>query len=240
MGCTFDIVVIDDTSTDNSVAVIRQFMKSHPELPIKLLINQRNLGFGGNYAVGCFHGYGKYYRVICGDHEERLESLVATLREMGKADIVTTYLIDAQARSLARRLLSSTYTQFVNLIGGHKLRYYNGLPIIPRKVVMRWHSDAHGFGFQADLIVRLMDMGATVIEVPVVADYRTAGKTKAFSFRNIASVGNTLMEIFIRRVAKILCPQYVSLDPVIVKEFCTPAFGKDRNSAASNQIQSSR
>jgi len=27
---------------------------------------------------------------------------------------------------------------------------------------MRWHSHAHGFGFQADMITRLLDMGATV------------------------------------------------------------------------------
>jgi glycosyltransferase involved in cell wall biosynthesis len=217
-------VIIDDASKDKSVEVIKQFMAAHAELPIKLLINQKNQGFGSNYAEAGFHGRGKYYRVICGDDEERLESLIAALRQLGKADIILTYLDDARARSFRRRFVSSTYTFLVNLIGGHHLHYYNGLPIVPRKIVLRWHSHAHGFGFQADLIVRLLDMGATYIEVPVIASQRASGKTKAFTFRNIASVGHTLVQLFFRRMSRVLYPKYVPNIANAPQEFATAGF----------------
>jgi hypothetical protein len=98
----------------------------------------------------------------------------------------------------------------VNLASGHKLKYYNGLAVTRRYDVMRWHSHAHGFGFQADMIARMLDMGAKYVEVPVYPKERTEGKTKTFTFRNFCSVGHTLMELFIRRVAHFFYPKNVS------------------------------
>lgn len=57
------------------------------------------------------------------------------------------------------------------------------------------------------MITRLLDFGATYVEVPVVPKERTEGASKAFTFRNICSVSHTLLEIFIRRVARILYPK---------------------------------
>ena len=73
--------------------------------------------------------------------------------------------------------------------------------------VMRWHSNSHGFGFQADLITRLLDLNATYIEVPVYPNERAGGETKAFKLRNICSVGHTLLEIWIRRLGKFVYPE---------------------------------
>ena len=44
-GKTFDIVIVDDASTDRSVQVIRDYMDKHPDLPIKLVINQKIRGW---------------------------------------------------------------------------------------------------------------------------------------------------------------------------------------------------
>lgn len=222
-GCTFDMVVVDDASKDASVTLIREYMTQHPDLPITLVMNQANQGLGANYAEACFYGRGKYYRLICGDAEERPESLVAALKHLGEADMILTYLHDSRARSLGRRATSRVFTGLVNLLSGHHLKYYNGLPILRRQNVMRWHSHAHGFGFQADVIVRLLDMGATYIEVPVVAKNRLGGATKAFTFRNLASVGHTFLQILIRRIAMSMYPQYtrkLNQEPQVVK---TPA-----------------
>jgi glycosyltransferase involved in cell wall biosynthesis len=207
VGCSYDIVVIDDTSKDRSVELIKGYMEQHPEVPLKLIVNTSNQGLGTNYAEATFHGRGRYYRLICGDDEERRESMVAALKHLGKADMILTYHADPKQRSFLRRNISKSFTGLVNLLSGYKVKYYNGLAIHKRYNAMRWHSHAHGFGFQADMITRLLDMGATFIEVPVVPKERTEGETKAFTFRNVCSVGHTLLEIFIRRVARVLYPK---------------------------------
>ena len=40
----FEILVIDDHSTDNSVEVVRKLIKNHSEKEIRLVINEENLG----------------------------------------------------------------------------------------------------------------------------------------------------------------------------------------------------
>ncbi|MEN6494378.1 MAG: glycosyltransferase family 2 protein [Thermoguttaceae bacterium] len=210
VGCTFDIVVVDDGSKDNSVKVVRQYMDEHPELPITLVVNEVNQGVGVNFAAGAFFGRGKYYRMICGDDTETKETLVEVFRRLGEADMILTYHIDSRARHWMRRVISRVFTFLVNRISGYRIHYYNGLAVHLRQNVMLWHSNAHGFGFQADLITRLLDMGATYTEVPVVPLERAAGKTSAFTLRNFASVGHTMLELFIRRVAKLLYPNFTS------------------------------
>jgi glycosyltransferase involved in cell wall biosynthesis len=236
VGCTFDIVVVDDGSTDRSVPMIRDYMAQHPDVPIKLIVNGTNLGLGTNYAEACFHGRGKYYRMICGDDEERRESIVKMLSHMGQADLIISCHSDTSERTRLRRFISWAYTTLINLASGHRIQYYNGMVIMRRSDAMRWHTHAHGFGFHADMITRLLDMGATYVEVPTVPKSRVSGRTKAFTFRNFASVGHTLMEILIRRVGRMMYPQYRAKLNRNFETFTTPSF--ERPASGQRSISS--
>ena len=206
VGCTYDIVVIDDASTDRTCELVRSFLARYPQEPITLYVNELNQGLGANFAEGAFRGRGRYYRLVCGDDVESRETLVSVLKHLGEADIILTYPAKVQGRSWFRVLVSRSFTALVNLLSGYRIRYYNGLAVNLRYNVMRWHSHSHGFGFQADLITRLLDMGASYIEIPVVQSEREGGSSKAFTFRNICSVGHTLLDIFIRRVGRWVHP----------------------------------
>ncbi len=203
VGCTYEILVIDDASSDNSVGVIREYMRSYPQVPIILKVNEHNEGLGNNYTEAAFLGHGTWYRLVCGDNVESKEMLVKVFSQIGKAELIIPYHSNKGNRTLFRSALSKSFTALVNLIGGHKLRYYNGLPLTRRYYVMRWHSNAHGFGFQADLITRLLDRNFTFIEIPVQPQERTEGHSAAITFKNLCSVGHSLMTILIRRVSKV-------------------------------------
>ena len=207
VGISYDVVIIDDCSTDRSVEVIVEYLRAHPHLPITLFVNEVNQGVGSNYAEGSFRCRGKYYRMICGDNVESKDTLVTIFRRIGEADMIIPYPADTTFRGPFRRGVSWAFTALVNLLSGYSIRYYNGLAVHFRYNVMRWHSNSHGFGFQADLITRLLDLKATYIEIPVYPNERAAGATKAFKFRNICSVGHTLLEIWLRRLGKLVYPE---------------------------------
>jgi glycosyltransferase involved in cell wall biosynthesis len=206
VGISYDVVIIDDCSTDRSVEVILEYLQAHSGLPITLYVNMVNQGLGSNYAEGAFRCRGKYYRLICGDNVESQGTLVDIFRHIGEADIVIPFPANTTFRGPFRRFVSWSYTALVNLLSGYSIRYYNGLAVHLRYNVMRWHSNSHGFGFQADLITRLLDLKASYIEIPVYPNERAAGATKAFKFRNICSVGHTLLEIWLRRLGKLVYP----------------------------------
>ena len=199
---SYEMLVVDDGSKDGSVAKVREFMASHPDLPIRLLINPRNEGVANNYAEAAFRGRGEWYRMICGDNVESVETLAAIFGSIGEAEMLIPYYKEHPGRAAHRQVISKIYTALVNFLSGYRLHYYNGMPLTRRAYAMRWHSNSHGFGFQADLVTRLLALGATYKEVGVIGRERTGGKSSALTFRNLASVAHSLQNIAIRRVSK--------------------------------------
>lgn len=202
--CSYEVIVVDDLSKDNSTAKVREYIHAYPAYPIKLKCNERNRGLATNYIDAAFEGRGKYYRLCCGDDAESKEVLTEVFRHIGEADIVIPYQIQNEivGKSIFRKLLSNTFTELVNLISGYKIKYYNGLAIHLRYNVMRWHPSSYGFGFQADMITRLLDEGASYIQVPSSSIDRKGSASAALTVRNVLSVGHTLLEMGIRRLRR--------------------------------------
>src|SRR5262249_40222628 len=130
---------------------------------------------------------------------ESVETFHSVFKNLGQADLIIPYHARCEGRTWLRLFLSRTYTKLVNLLSGYSLRYYNGCGTFRRADVMRWHSRRSGFGFQAELVIRLLDEGATYVEVPIVGRERQAGSTSALKFRNWLSVGRTLLGVAFRR-----------------------------------------
>jgi glycosyltransferase involved in cell wall biosynthesis len=205
-GHSFEIIVMDDVSRDHSVQRVTDYMKAHPEHPIRLVQNKQNRGLANNYIEAAFLGRGKYYRLCCGDDSEAQEALVNIFRHIGVADIVVPCQNQDEivGKSKGRRLLSKTFTFLVNLISGYNIQYYNGMAVHLRYNVMRWHPSSYGFGFQADILTRLLDEGASYVQVRSFGADRKGGKSTALTSRNFLSVCHTLLELTIRRVRRLL------------------------------------
>jgi glycosyltransferase involved in cell wall biosynthesis len=200
-GLRYEIIVIDDGSTDDSREIVAKYIQDHPTKLILLRANKANKGLAQNYIDGAFLGRGKYYRLICGDHAETPDSTMAVFQAIGRADMIIPYHTSHPGKNFRRRLISSTFTSLINIITGNRLRYYNGLAVHLRRNVLRWHSDSRGFGFQADTLCRLLDLGFDYEEVPTMGIERREGKSNAFTLRNLLSVMHTILEIAIRRLS---------------------------------------
>jgi glycosyltransferase involved in cell wall biosynthesis len=200
VNLTYEIIVTDDCSQDNSPELINSYISSHPEKNILLRINRYNKGWAQNYVDGAFLGKGKYYRLASGDNNEPKESIVTILKSIGEADcIVPCYA--PNLRSFNRNLISKIYTFVINFVAGNKVHYYNGQAVHLRHNIMRWHPNTYGFGFQADILCRLITLGFTYKEVPIICIEKRKGKSNALTLRNWFSVLHTISEIIIRRIS---------------------------------------
>lgn len=201
LGISYEIIVIDDGSKDRSVELVSDYIRAHPDRHLLLRVNKRNKGLAQNYFDGAFLGRGKYYRLICGDNAEPKETIQTVFRSLGEADILVPYYASAEGKSVYRLLISRAYTGLVNLITGYKFHYYNGLSVHLRYNVMRWHPNTRGFGFQADILTMLLDLGFTYKEIAVKTIERRGGAGNALTFKNLLSVMHTIVDILIRRIS---------------------------------------
>src|SRR5262249_14608524 len=153
---TFEVLVIDDGSSDRTSAVVEEYAEAHPALPLRLHRHPNNRGLARTYVDGAFLGKGTYYRQVCGDNVEPKDVLIASLAPLGKADMIIPYREKTPGKSAFREWLSRFYTSLINALSGYSIRYYNGQATHIRYNVMRWGPYSFGFGFQAELITRLL------------------------------------------------------------------------------------
>jgi glycosyltransferase involved in cell wall biosynthesis len=74
-----EILVIDDNSTDESVAVVEALMRTHPALPIRLERHDINRGLGYTIFEAARHAQGKHFWCVAGDNPVSKETCVALL-----------------------------------------------------------------------------------------------------------------------------------------------------------------
>src|SRR6267154_2660389 len=120
-----EILVIDDGSTDTTAALVTSNLARFPA--VRLLVNERNMGFGWSYRRGVDAASLDHIVMVHGDNAWGYETLRDFFSHVGDADVIVGYTRDMWGtRTKTRTLISKGYTAVVNLITRRRLKYYNG------------------------------------------------------------------------------------------------------------------
>ena len=205
---TYEILVFDDASTDQSCSLIKKFQKKSAPISIRLFRNANNYGLGFNYIEGSYHARGQHYMLVNGDNAETPESIAMLLRKIGSAEMIIPYMQANDVRGFVRSNLSRLFSLLVNTITGHSIIYYNGPVIHQTAKVIRWHPMTCGYAYQAELVSLLLDHGTSYLEVKINHNDREHGTSKAFKLKNVLSICHSLVQMICRRTRNELWPNH--------------------------------
>jgi glycosyltransferase involved in cell wall biosynthesis len=195
LDLTNEILVIDDGSRDETAALVTASRSRFPT--VRLLQNDRNRGFGWSYRRGVDEAALDHIVMVHGDNAWGAATLRDFFGHVGEADVIIGYTRDMwRSRTWTRTIVSKTFTVLVNLVTWRHLTYYNGLQIHKAPVLKRLRIESSGYGFQAEVLVKGLQLSPTFIEVPMDLIEREKGESKAFRWKNFVDVARTLKVIW--------------------------------------------
>ncbi|MEO8875239.1 MAG: bifunctional glycosyltransferase/class I SAM-dependent methyltransferase [Polyangiaceae bacterium] len=176
-----EILVVDDASTDRTFEIGSEYRDAHPEIPITILRNELNQGYGGNQKVGytyAIEGGFDFVAMVHGDGQyapEELPRLVAPLRD-GDADAVFGSRMLAQGGALRggmplyKFLGNKILTTAQNAMLGTKFsEFHSGYRIYSTKALkaIAFKLNSNNFDFDTEIILQLLNAKKRIVELSI-------------------------------------------------------------------------
>jgi glycosyltransferase involved in cell wall biosynthesis len=185
MGCSWEILFVDDGSTDGSEAFLRAFHTEDPR--VRVLFLARNFGQHAALCAGFEQVRGDVVVIMDGDlqlNPEDIPSLVDKVRE--GYDLVGGWRIHRVDSSLRRKIPSWLFNQVLGRATGVRLKDFNcGFKAMNRRIAERVGEQGEQRLYLAPLLV---DLAESVTEIPVSHHPRAAGSSKYTLARSVALI----------------------------------------------------
>ena len=186
----WEIIIINDGSTDNTDQVIRQIQKKHPQ-KIKIITHQPNRGYGAAFKSGFYTS--RYHWIAFTDADGQFDftdihSLIKKQRQTA-ADMVIGYYLGRQV-SLYRIWGSKFWQLAVSLLFGLKVKDIDcGFKLVSKKVVdtIPALTSERGPFISAEFLIKAKKSGFKIVEQGVHHFNRQAGQATGADFNVILS-----------------------------------------------------
>jgi glycosyltransferase involved in cell wall biosynthesis len=172
----FEIIVVDDGSSDRTSVIAEENAQCHPDVrAIKHAINQ---GFGGAVLTGIAAARKDLVTYNSADSQFNISELSRFLPLIEHADIVLGYRTSRSDYSLYRRVNSIVFMWMMKLLFKVPVRDVNWVHLYRREVLERIPVRSHSIFFCGEIIGRAHLQGCRFAEVETTYYARTAGMAR--------------------------------------------------------------
>ncbi|MEI7934733.1 MAG: glycosyltransferase family 2 protein [Chlorobiaceae bacterium] len=191
----FEIIMVDDGSTDDSRTLISSMIPSRPEL--RLISFQRNFGKTAALSAGFMAATGDYVCTIDADMQDDPFAIKEMIKKLHEGYDLVSGWKQQRKDPLSKTIPSKLFNGVTRLFTGISLHDFNcGLKVFRKEVTRRLelHGEMHRY-----IPVLAHGMGFRIAELPVTHHPRKFGRTKYGSSRFFSGLFDFLSVLFITR-----------------------------------------
>jgi glycosyltransferase involved in cell wall biosynthesis len=187
----FEVLIIDDGSTDTTAEVADEMARLYPE--VHVIHHPRNRGYGGALRTGFGSATKEVIFYTDGDAQYDAREMARLWEKMtDEVDLVNGYKI-SRSDPLHRRVVGRIYHHLVRLFFGLKVRDVDcDFRMMRRSIFDRVRLEKASGVICLEMMKKIQDAGFRIAEVPVHHYHRAYGKSQFFNF---ARVGRTAVDV---------------------------------------------
>lgn len=195
IAADYEVVVVDDGSTDSSRTILQELQRKYSRL--RLVLHEQNKGYGAALRSGFAHATKDLIFYTDGDGQYdvfELRYLLPIIRE--GIDIVNGYKI-SRHDPWHRVVIGIVYLRLMRLLFNFKVRDVDCDFRLMRRTVFEQIELNHNSGVIClELVKKLELAGYRFAEYPVHHYHRTYGRSQFFNFRRLAATAVNIARLW--------------------------------------------
>lgn len=190
----FEIIIVNDGSTDNTTEVIRELRRNYKHL--RLVNHKTNRGYGGALITGFTKATKEWVFYTDGDGQyDPMELIQLAKRVSSRTDVINGYK-RKRHDPWYRTVIGITYNLFIRILYHPPISDIDcDFRLIRKKCVKGLRLTSQSGAICLELITKLEQKGARFAEIPVNHYQRVFGKSEFFSFDRIIQTIKELPKI---------------------------------------------
>ncbi len=191
----YEIIVVNDGSSDYTADVLEELKRSYPRL--KVVHHERNRGYGGALRTGFATACKDLVFYTDGDAQYDPREMVLLLEAMTPdVDVVNGYKV-RRSDPLHRIVIGKLYHWTVKTAFGLKVRDTDcDFRLFRREVFDRVRLERDSGVICVEMMKKIQDAGFRIAQVPVSHYHRAYGRSQFFNFRRVFRVGVDLIRLW--------------------------------------------
>ena len=191
----YEVIVVDDGSTDASRDILIRLSKDYPAL--KLILHSKNMGYGGALRSGFLGADKEWVFYTDGDNQYDVRELKRLCEHVcPDIDVINGYKVE-RSDSLHRIIIGKTYHYIMKIMFGLKIRDVDcDFRLIRKSVFSQFQLKYKSGVVCVELIKKMELLGLNFVNVPVQHYFRMHGKSQFFNFRRLLKVAIDIFRLW--------------------------------------------
>lgn len=196
-GVTYELLIVDDASTDTTGSVAEELAALHPQA--RVIHHAANEGIGGGFVSGVAAARGEWFILIPADLAMDLAELARYFAAAESADVLVGIRSNRSDYSGWRRAVSFANIELIRLLFGMRERQFNyitmyRLAVLRAMTIEYWRSAF----FHAETIIKAKALGYRIAEVEVSYVPRGTGRATGARPALILATARDMLHYWLR------------------------------------------